>query len=150
MKNNRAGYNREFAATVLLTAVYSCDEDACQKYGITTRTLQNYRRRLTSDHSLSEVFATKKAKLDEEWVEDFVAPLKQGAAVIKECFEEIRRNPRSKLNPMLIDAVSNALRTCADIALTAKAINAQFSHPDQPADQLPQEVPSPIQVEYPC
>ncbi len=148
MKGKRGGFNHDFAAAVLIAAVYTTDDDACSKYGITTRTLQNYRKRLISDERLSDIFATRKAKLDEAWVEDFVAPLKEGAQVIKECFEEIRKNPRAKLNPMLIDAVSNALRTCADIALTAKAINAQFGNADQSPDQLPQEVPSAIAVEY--
>lgn len=149
MKNYRGGFNHDFAAEVLIAAVYASDDEACGKYGISLRTLQNYRKRLISDGKLAECFATRKTKLDEEWIDDFVAPLKQGALVIKECFEEIRRNPRAKLNPMLIDAVSNALRTCADIKLTALAINAQFGDTDQPSSSIPQEVP-PTQVEYPC
>lgn len=149
MKGHRGGFNYDFAAAVLIAAVYTSDADACSKYGVTTRTLQNYRKRLISDRLLSECFATRKAKLDDAWVEDFIGPLKQGAEVIASCFKEMKQNPKAFQNPMLIDAVSNALRTIADIVLTNKAINAQFGDPDQSESQLPQEVP-PATVEYPC
>jgi hypothetical protein len=150
MKGNRSGYNKEFAATVLIAALFTSDDKACSKFGITTRTLQNYRRRLITDTELSEAFATRKAKLDEAWSDDFLIPLRKAALVIDEAFEEIRKDPRALKNPMLITAVSEAAATCADIVLTKEAIHAQFGNQDQPANQLPEEVSPSLAVEYSC
>lgn len=149
MTGNRAGYNQEFAATVLIAAVYTSDAVACQQYGVTERTLQRYRKRLSEDPKLSELVATKKALLDKEWAQDFIAPLKRGAQFIAEAFEACRADPQYKKNPVVIQAVAEAVRLCADVVLTNKAIDAQFSDQDQPESQLSQEIP-PTQVEYPC
>jgi len=150
MKGNRGGYNREFAACVLIAAVYISDDEACARYGVSLRSLQNYRKRLITDDTLAEVFATKKAELDRQWANDFIAPLRKGAQFLLEAFESCRSDKQYIKNPSVIQAVAEAVRLCADVVLTSKAIDAQFSKSDQPPDQLPQEVPSPIAVEYPC
>lgn len=150
MKGNRSGYNREFAASVLIAAVYISDDEACAKYGISLRSLQNYRKRLITDKSLAEVFATRKAELDRQWANDFIAPLRKGAQFLLEAFESCRGDKQYIKNPVVIQAVAEAVRLCADVVLTSKAIDAQFSNPDQPSDQLPQEVPSTLSVEYTC
>lgn len=149
MTGNRGGFNKEFAAMVLIAAVYVSDPEACAKYGVSPRTLQNYRRRLITDSAFAEVFATKKKLLDREWAEDFIVPLKKGAQFLLEAFESVRTDKQYIKNPVVIQAVAEAVRLCADVVLTSKAIDAQFSDPNQSANQLPQEVP-PAQVEYPC
>lgn len=149
MTGNRGGFNREFAATVLIAAVYVSDAEACAKYGVSLRSLQNYRRRLVTDEAFAEVFATRKARLDKEWAQDFIVPLRKGAQFLLEAFESVRTDKNYIKNPVVIQAVAEAVRLCADVVLTSKAIDAQFGNTDQPANQLPQEVP-PAQVEYPC
>lgn len=149
MTGNRGGFNREFAASVLIAAVYMSDAEACAKYGVSLRSLQNYRKRLVSDAAFAEVFATKKAELDKEWAKDFIIPLKKGAQFLLEAFESVRADKNYIKNPVVIQAVAEAVRLCADVVLTNKAIDAQFSDQDQPPDRLPQEVP-PTEVEYPC
>lgn len=149
MTGNRAGYNRELAAMVLIAALYKSDAEACQEYGISLRSLQRYRKALATDRLLAEAVATKKAELDKEWAQDFIVPLRKGAQFLLEAFESCRTDKQYIKNPVVIQAVAEAVRLCADVVLTSKAIDAQFSDPDQPANQLPQEVP-PAQVEYPC
>lgn len=149
MKGKRGGFNHDFAATVLIAAVYLSDAEACAKYGISVRSLQNYRKRMVSDAILADIFATKKSKLDKEWAQDFIVPLRKGAQFLLEAFESCRSDKQYIKNPVVIQAVAEAVRLCADVVLTSKAIDAQFGDPDQPANQLPQEVP-PAQVEYPC
>ena len=57
--------NKEFAATVLLDAVYTTDEQSCKKYGVSVRSLQRWRRQLADgDPELAGCVATKKAALD--------------------------------------------------------------------------------------
>jgi hypothetical protein len=149
MKGKRGGFNHDVAASVLISAVYTSDDEACAKYGVSVRSLQNYRKRLAVDAKLADIFATRKALLDKAWAEDFVAPLRKGAQFLLEAFESVRNDPLFRKNPVVIQAVAEAVRLCADVVLTSKVIDAQFSNSDQPQDQLPQEVPSP-QVEYPC
>lgn len=149
MTGNRGGFNREFAASVLIAAVYVSDAEACAKYGVSLRSLQNYRRRLITDSKFAEVFATKKAELDKEWAQDFIVPLKKGAQFLLEAFESCRADKQYIKNPVVIQAVAEAVRLCADVVLTSKAIDAQFGDTDQPANQLPHEIP-PAQVEYTC
>lgn len=139
----------QFAASVLLDAVYTNDEAACAKYGITPRTLRNYRRKLHEDAAFAAIFHTKEVELQKVWAQDFIAPLKKGAQFLLEAFESVRSDKNYIKNPVVIQAVAEAVRLCADVVLTSKAIDAQFSDPDQSANQLPQEVP-PAQVEYPC
>lgn len=56
--------NKELAATALPEAVYTTDRRACERFGMTERTLHHYRRRLNSDPELSAICRTKKAALD--------------------------------------------------------------------------------------
>lgn len=139
MKNRRK-FKPEVAAGVLVMAAYTSDDVATKKYGVSLRSLQNWRRLLQTDAEFAELFATKARLANKRWADDFLVPLRKAAVVIDEAFEEIRKNPRALLNPMLITAVAEAAATCADIVITNEAINAQFSNQDQPANQLPEEV----------
>jgi len=54
--------NKEFAASVLMDAIYTTDAQACDKYGVSVRSLQRWRRQLADgDPELGGVVATKKA-----------------------------------------------------------------------------------------
>jgi hypothetical protein len=141
----------QFAASVLLEAVYTNDDAACAKYGISTRTLRSYRRKLHENGEFAAIFHTKESEVNKEWAQDFIAPMRKGAQFLLEAFESCRTDKQYIKNPVVIQAVAEAVRLCADVVLTSKAIDAQFGDTDQPSDQLPQEVPSTtIAVEYPC
>lgn len=147
MKASGTKFKPELAAVVLLEAAYKNDEDACRKYGVSLRSLQNWRRRLHEDKEFAAIFATKQQRVSREWADDFLAPIRRAAQLIDQCYQEIQKDPRVMKNPVFIQAIADSARTCADILLTQQAINAQFSDPDQPPDQLPQEIPS-TTVEY--
>lgn len=149
MNGKRGGFNYDFAATVLIGAIYVSDAEACAKYGISVRSLQNYRKRLASDAKLADIFATKKAELDKEWAQEFIVPLRKGAQFLLEAFESCRSDKQYIKNPVVIQAVAEAVRLCADVVLTSKAIDAQFGDTDQPKNSVPREIP-PAQVEYTC
>lgn len=140
MKGKRGGFNHDFAATVLIAAVYVSDAEACARYGISVRSLQNYRKRMVSDSKLADIFATKKAELDKEWAQDFIIPLRKGAQFLLEAFESCRTDSQYIKNPVVIQAVAEAVKLCADVVLTSKVIDAQFGDPNQPTNQLPEEV----------
>ena len=56
-------FKYDLAASVIPEAVLSTDDKACAKYGLTQRTLFNYRKRLAEDPKLSDMFLTKKEVL---------------------------------------------------------------------------------------
>lgn len=149
MKDTKTKFKPRLAAAVLLEATYKNDDLACAKYGVSLRSVQNWRRRLHEDEAFARIFATEARKLEKEWANEFLAPIRRAAGLIDQCYQELQKDPRSMKNPMLIQAIADSARTCADILLTQQAINAQFSDSDQSADQLSQEVP-PAQVEYSC
>jgi hypothetical protein len=68
MKSERI--DRERAANILVDAFQLGDLKAAKKWGITDRTLRNYRARLASDASLSAIFRDKMAAADRSWHAD--------------------------------------------------------------------------------
>jgi helix-turn-helix, Psq domain len=57
--------NKEFAAEAIVDAMFTTDAKASEKYGISTKTLQRYRKRLAEgDPQLSGFVHTKKAERD--------------------------------------------------------------------------------------
>lgn len=57
-------FNPELAVQVLVHAAYHGDKAASEKFGITTRTVENHRARLASDAHLSELFKTAMRRTD--------------------------------------------------------------------------------------
>ena len=140
--------NRDLAAAVLLEAVFTSDGAACDKYGISIRTIQNYRRRLHEDPELAGVFATKKALFDRAWADDLVRALRGAALFIAEATETARNNEQCKTNPEMIAAMAGALKLCADVHLTSKVLDARLAESNRTPHELPEQVPA-ASVDYP-
>lgn len=52
---------------ILVDAVECGDQVACDRWGVTTRTLRRYREKMTADPRLSEAVISKSRQLDGEW-----------------------------------------------------------------------------------
>ena len=63
----------ERVALALLHAIYSSDQEAAKLYGISTRTIEKYRRLLGIDEELTAIFQLKKEIFERDWV-DRTAP----------------------------------------------------------------------------
>lgn len=131
--------NKELAATVLLEALYTTDEIACQRYGIDVRTLQRYRKALVEDAELVDIMRQKQEEFNKRWAEEFPVTLIEAAKTLRSCFEEIRSDPRVKKNPELIASIAGAVKICADVSLTARVIDARLTQHDRPQGQVPRE-----------
>lgn len=150
MKGNRAGYNREYAAAVLIEALFSSDDEACKRHGCTIRSLQNYRKRLSTDPELVEVFAKKKELFDQAWADRLPVALCKSLEFLTEAADEARRDPTYRKNPAVIQAIAGSMKLIADVLLTSKIINARLANPDRPTNGIPEQVPSgerPIEYE---
>lgn len=134
-------FKREFAAAVLVEALYSTDAAACEKYGVTRQTLYRYRERLSEDAELLHIVTTKKAALDKAWADDLPVALKKGIRLIAECADSFGKDEQIfKRNPELIHALAGAVKVCADVYYTGKLIDARITPPDrQPAGLLGEE-----------
>lgn len=135
--------NRELAAAVLIEAVFRSDAESCSKYGISLRTLQNYRRKLHEDPQLAALFATKKALFDRAWADDLVKAMKGAAIFITEAAETARTDEKCKTNPEMIAAMAGALKLCADVHLTSKVLDARFTDSHRPPHGLSEQVSTP-------
>lgn len=119
-------FKYDLAASVLLEAVLSTDEKACAKYGLTQRTLFNYRKRLAEDPKLSDMFLTKKEVFNAAWAESMPAALTQGIQALETCFKEIRSDPSACKNPTVLHALAGAFRIVAEVHLTIRVIEARM------------------------
>lgn len=119
--------NKELAAEVLLTAIFTTDEQACQKYGVSLRTLQRWRRKFVDgDPELAGCVATKKAAFDAVWAESLPAALARGIKALEKCFTEIHSDPRACKNPVVLHALAGAFRIVAEVHLTSKVIDSRI------------------------
>lgn len=129
--------DREFAAQVLIEAVYTTDERACQKYGISERTLRRYRAAMAKDSELSAFVRIKKQALDKAWADELRIALHKGIRTLSDCMEAISADPAYRKNPMIVSAIAGAIKLCADIELTGRIIDARLSDRDRPEAELP-------------
>jgi len=119
--------NRDLAASVLMDALYTTDEKACQSYGVSVRTLQRWRRLLADgDPDLIAIVAAKRTAADLAWANKLPGVLSLSLQAIAECSTAIRNDEDAKKNPAVLHALAGALRICADVHLTNKVIDARI------------------------
>jgi hypothetical protein len=128
--------DKEFAATVLLEAAYTTDAIVCQKYGISLRTLQRYRKALSESEELTQFVATKKAALDELWAEQLPRSLRSTIEFLGEAAIRAKADASSYRNPALIEAVAGAMKLCADVYYTGKVIDARIAANDRATNDV--------------
>ena len=128
--------NKELAAEVLLTAIFTTDEEACQKYGVSLRSLQRWRRQLADgDPELAGCVATKKAAFDAAWAESLPVALARGVKALERCFTEIYSDPRACKNPIVLHALAGAFRIVAEVQLTSTVIDSRLARRPVPAEE---------------
>lgn len=123
----------EFVATILLEAVYAhTDEEVAKRYGLTTRTLRNYRKRLAEDSELASVLAQKKKAFDERWAEQLPGALRSSIEFIASATTKAKDDPNAFRNPALIQAVAGAMMICAEVHFTSRLIDARLPQSPEP------------------
>lgn len=118
-------FNRDKAARIVLDAVVMGDRPACEKHGISLRTLQRYRTKLEDDAELSQVVAQKKEMQDEAWANEI-------PSAIAACINYLKDSAAACVpgNPDAIHAVSGALKIMTEVELTRKLIDARLASED--------------------
>lgn len=109
------------AASILVEAAYYGEQVTAARWGVTDRTILNYRNRLDEDKELSDIFALKKAAFENEWAKEIPAAIRSALRFIVRAGEEA--NPK---DPTAIFAIAGALKIVAEIELTREIINARL------------------------
>ncbi|MCC6649093.1 MAG: hypothetical protein IT374_26430 [Polyangiaceae bacterium] len=134
----KPGIDRERVATVLVEASLQGDKKTSERYDITTRTLQNWRNRLSQDVELSRLFAAKKKLATEEWASG-LAPAIRGAID----FLHRATNDADVKDPAVIHAIAGALKILSGVAVTSRVLDARLARSAggaRPAGEAAREV----------
>ena len=70
-------------AMILVEASLFGDNRAAQNAGLTRATIINYKKKLSSDPELSQIFTLKKQELEDNWVNEVASTLLAGMDYIK-------------------------------------------------------------------
>ncbi len=128
--------SKDFAASMLLDALYTTDDIACAKYGISTRSLRRWRIKLATDKELSALVTTKKRAFDAAWADELPVALRKSLQTLSECFDEIRKDAELKKQPSTVAALAGAVKICAEVQLTGKVIDARIIGQDRPETEV--------------
>jgi hypothetical protein len=109
----------EKASTILAEAELFGDDATAKRWGITTRTIYNYRDRATSDAKLSESFILKKRVLLVNWQADATKTIKVGLSELN------RRIPiaRSEEDAKVIHAIAGAIKIVGELKIASDALS---------------------------
>lgn len=132
----KPNFNQEFAVTVLLEAIFATDQKACEKFGITDRTLRNYKKRLQTDEEFSAFFRNRKKVFDSQWAEDLNPALRSSIRTIESIAKKIEADSVVWKNPRTLEALARATEVVGEIALTVRVFDAQLGAENSTAERL--------------
>lgn len=120
----RNGINIDRAAMVLVEAIFYGDKATADRYGITTRTVENYRKRLKDgkNEKLSEVFYQKKTEFERDWVSEIPAAIRAGTRFLLRSYQEADHTDAA-----VIHAVAGAMKILTEIGLAKEIIDVRLS-----------------------
>lgn len=120
--NGGTKFKPELAATVLVEAAYTSDEKAALKYGVSQRSIPNWRARLDTDAEFSSIFHSKRERFEASWADEL-------PTAIRACVDFIKRAAleASPTKPDVIYSVAGALKIVSDIQMSKDIIDARLT-----------------------
>lgn len=120
--------NLERVARILVEAEYHKDQEVCEKYGITTRTLRNYRKKLAENSKLSDIFRLKEKKYSADWAQDASVAISSAFRFLGKVIDQ---TDLKEADPAMIRAVAGAVKIMTQAEQTKRMIDARISEPDR-------------------
>lgn len=111
--------NKQRAALILAEADLMGEQRTIKRYQITKNTLTNYRKRVTEDKELWDIFVEQKKFLSEKWSEYAVEPLLKGMARLDELL------PKSDN----IHSITGAVKILGELKIASDAAKLELSDP---------------------
>ena len=115
-------FKYELASIILVEAVFFGDKTTAAKYGISTRTIRNYRKRLSEDAKFSALFQEKKEHAEQEWAHEMPAAIRASIDFLRKAANSAKTD-----DPDAIHAVAGALKILSEVAITKQVIDARLT-----------------------
>lgn len=121
----------------MVDAAYLGDAPAAQKWGLSERTVQNYRARLAQDSRLALSFHEKRQLVEQDWAAELPAAIRAGAAFIRRAAEQ-----GDPTDPDMVHAVAGGMKLVAEVLFAKRVLDARMRddvrdsgqpRPDRPA-----------------
>ncbi len=119
-------FNAERASKILVEADFANDDEVAERWGITSRTIRNYRSRLETDKELSMLFQLKKQMFCRSWVDDASETIKVGATRLK----QLIRVASTEEDAKVIHAIAGACKIMGELNIAYTALT------DEPSPDL--------------
>lgn len=111
-----ANFNAEKAALVLADAVMMGDTAAAKKWGLSDKSVRNYRKRLEDDAELSALFLHAKAQLTADWSGDAKVFMSRSMKKLVELVD-------GSYSPEHIGDIAKALQVVGDLLISHEVLN---------------------------
>ncbi len=117
-------FNKQRASTILAEADLYGDSKILARWGVARQTLHNYRKRLSSDEELVQLFTLKKRMLLVDWQTDATRCLKTGLGRLTEIIPNA-----TKEDADTIHAIAGACKIVGELKISYEALSEPT--PDQ-------------------
>lgn len=126
----------ERIAEVLVAAFLNGDRKTAERYGVTDRTLRNWRKLLDSEPKLSELFRAKKAQASEGWANEVPGAIRSAVTFLRRAAEE-----GDCRDPNMVHSIAGAMKLLSETAATWRLLDARLA---RSAGGQPEQRPSPL------
>ena len=109
-------FNAERAASILAEASLWTDTYAAKRWGVTARSISNWRKLTETDSDFSELFDRKKAAIDKAWGNEARAALRRMLRKLDDLVQEA--------GPEQIREVAGAVKIVGELEVTRGAIQS--------------------------
>lgn len=113
---------RERWATLLVEAVTLGDNPACERAGVSTKTLQRARSAVQTDAELSRLVREKKALSDAKWADELPGAIRQTIAWIQRATDQGAVLPDADT----IHAMAGALKILTDVGTAHRVLEVRL------------------------
>jgi hypothetical protein len=113
--------DNETRAEALVLAAYHSDPEAAKLFGVTERTIRNWRRALEDDAELSALFQVKRKAFESRLQDGLVDTIEAAIGFVKRGTKVM--NPA---DPVCVDTMVNAAKTLTSIQTTRTILDARL------------------------
>lgn len=121
--------DRARVATILIDAYQVGELAAAKRWGITDRTIRNYKTRLETDTELSRAFHEKKARVEADWLETSRRFLSRSIAKLEELVHQAGTDQ--------IREVAGAIKIVGELDVVRSALGGQQPQRPDPSEAAP-------------
>lgn len=120
-------FSYELASSVLVEAEYYSDARAARRWGVSPKSVYNWRLRMIGgDAKLSAMFHQKKDAFDTHWHMELVKALCAGADFLQ------RAAMRSKYDPEYVHAIMGGMKIVGEVSITRERFNSDYDRALRP------------------